>query len=68
MGAGIDDPKNDDLNDGDRSQNYAVWGNVIYDINQAVQAGFELSYWDTDYESLEDGESIRLQTSLIYSF
>jgi len=67
-GISIDDPEDDDLDAGDRSRNSAVWGNVIYDVNQAVQAGLELSYWETDYKHLEDGESIRLQTSLIYRF
>ncbi len=68
LGAGLDDPDNGDLNDGDRSRNCAVWGNVIYDVNEAVQAGIELSRWETDYKNLEDGDSVRVQTSLIYRF
>lgn len=68
LGAGLDDPDNGDLSDGDRTRNCAVWGNVIYDVNEAVQAGIELSRWDTDYKNLEDGDSVRVQTSLIYRF
>lgn len=68
LGAGLDDPDNSDLNDGDRSRNCVVWGNVIYDVNEAVQAGIELSRWETDYKNLEDGDSLRVQTSLIYRF
>lgn len=68
LGGAIDDPKDNDLNAGDRSQNYSIFGNTVYSINQAVQLGFEISYWDTEYKLQDDGDSVRLQTSLIYKF
>ena len=68
VGASIDDPDNGDLNDGDRSQNYAVWGNAIYSITEAVKVGLELSYWDTEYKNADDGDDVRVQTSFIYNF
>ena len=32
------------------------------------KAGGELSSWQTDYLDLENGSSLRFQTSMIYSF
>ena len=68
LGASIDDPDNDDLNNGDRSQNYTVFGNTVYSINEAVLLGFEVSYWDTEYLRDDDGDSMRYQASLMYKF
>ena len=68
VGGSIDDPDDNDLNDGDRSQNLSYWGNVLYDLNEAVQLGLELSYWDTEYKNQEDGDSVRIQSSLTYKF
>jgi len=68
VGAGIDDPKDYDLNLHDRVSNQTVFGNVLYDVNQALRVGFELSHWDTTYRYTEDGESWRFQTSLVYRF
>jgi len=68
FGASIDDPKNSDLPDGARIQNVAYWGNVKYAINEAVEVGFELSYWDTEYKNDGDGDNVRAQTSFIYTF
>ena len=68
MGASIDDPDNDDLPDGARTRNASCWGNVRYDINEAVQIGLELSSWDTEYKNRDDGDSVRIQTSFLYRF
>ncbi|MEW6236058.1 MAG: hypothetical protein AB1656_11775 [Candidatus Omnitrophota bacterium] len=68
VGASIDDPEEDDLNAGGRSQNYSIFGNAFYEINEAILLGLELSYWDTDYQDREDEDSVRVQTTLIYRF
>jgi hypothetical protein len=68
LGAGIDDPDDEDLSDGGRTRNTSVWGNVLYDLNEAVQIGLEVSRWDTEYKNLEDGDAWRFQTSFIYRF
>jgi hypothetical protein len=68
MGAGMDNPENSDLNKGDRSRNSAVWGNSIYSVTKDIKVGLELSYWKTKYVDIEDGETVRFQTSLIYFF
>lgn len=68
VGGGVDDPKDSDLSVGDRSKNTFVFGNALYDISEAMQIGFEVSSWDTEYKGEEDGESVRVQMSWIYSF
>lgn len=68
LGATIDSPFNDDLNPGSRSQNMSIFGNTFYSVNEALMLGFELSYWETDYLSSDDGDSIRVQASVMYSF
>jgi hypothetical protein len=68
LGGSIDDPDDEDLSTGDRAQNISYWGSVLYDVNEAVQLGFELSYWDTEYEKADDADAVRVQTSLSYRF
>jgi len=51
-----------------RVANRTIFGNVLYDLNEAVRIGFEVSHWDTAYKHIEDGESWRFQTSIIFSF
>lgn len=67
-GAGIEDPDNDDLNDGDRSLNQSYFGNIMYQVNKALHLGGEISYWKTDYRAKEDGDSVRFQTAVIFKF
>ncbi len=68
IGAGIDDVDAGDVNAGDRTLNRAVFGNVIYSINDNVQIGFELSQWHTRRKGQRDADNLRAQTSLIYKF
>lgn len=70
FGAGysLDDPHNGDIPDGARNRNSSLWGNVTYDLTEAVRVGFELSQWETFYKHATGGNAIRLQTSLIYRF
>jgi len=71
LGAGIDDPKNDDLSSvsgSNREYNRMIFGNVIYDVDKNTQIGFELSQWHTEYQGQRDADSLRAQTSFIYKF
>jgi len=68
VGASIDDPEDDDLNEGDRAKNTALFANVMYSITKALKTGVEVSLWDTDYVGGENGDSIRGQGTLIYYF
>ena len=68
LGLGLDDPDNDDLSAGDRSRNFAYYGNANYDLGAGVSAGLELMRLETDYEGQNDGEATRVQFAMIYSF
>ena len=68
VGGGVDDPDDGDLNDGMRDKNYAIFGNFWYAFNPCIQAGFELSYWKTEYKNSDDGDSVRAQGALMYIF
>jgi hypothetical protein len=68
MGAGIDDPDDSDLVAGNRGLNRSVFGNAIYSINKNTKVGFELSHWHTEYKSGDNADSLRAQTSFIYTF
>jgi hypothetical protein len=68
LGGSLEDVKEDDVGDGARTFNSAIFGNTIYAINEKASFGVELSRWYTDYKHLRDGDSYRVQTSFIYKF
>lgn len=68
VGYTADDPVNRDLGAGDRSRNRSLFGNVFYDINDAVQLGVELANWQTLYAGKAEGDAIRVETALYYRF
>jgi len=67
-GAGMDEPDEDDIEEGTRSKNTVYWGNVLYDLSTSVQLALELSRWKTEYVGLEDGEATRIQGAFTYRF
>ena len=68
VGAGMDDPDDENLSPGARARNLAVWANAVWELWPGLKVGGELSSWQTDYLGMEDGSSLRAQSSLIYSF
>lgn len=54
--------------DGTRESNSAIFGNVIYKINDNASVGLELSDWHTEYKGDSDGNDIRVQGAFIYKF
>ena len=67
-GFGLDDPDDKTLPSGSRSLNQAVWATLIRDFRSDLRFGVEVSWWETEYLDLEDGASLRVQTSFVYSF
>lgn len=55
VGYSLDDPRNRDLGfftangPGQRARNQVIWGNVIWDVTDYFQLGFEVSHRETDY-------------------
>ncbi len=68
-GYGIDDPRDSDLSAGQRSRNEFYFGNLIWDVTERFQLGFEVSHWKTDYAApLVDNSSMvyHFKTELFY--
>ncbi|MEI6638076.1 MAG: hypothetical protein WCL46_00010 [Chlorobium sp.] len=68
LGAGIDDPKDNDLATGARSQNQTIFANVITKITANFILGLQLSEWKTDYKGAGESNALRAQSSLTYKF
>jgi len=68
VGYSVDNPDNGDVPTKGRTWNSTYWGQTSYDINEAVRVGVELSWWETEYKDLDDGDALRVQTSLVYRF
>jgi hypothetical protein len=65
---GIDDPNDQDLNNGDRSKNQMVVSSVYYKITSAVTAAFEYNYMITSYKAQSNAADNRFQGAMIYKF
>jgi len=68
FGVGLEDPRDSDLNAGQRAFNQAIWGNVFYSFTSYLKAGAEVSYWKTDYKDGEQGKAWRYQHTVIFTF
>jgi len=70
FGAGysVDNPDDKDVPTQGRTWNDSYWTQISYDLNEAVRVGVEISWWETQYKDLEDGNALRMQTSLVYRF
>ena len=68
IGIGMDDVDSGQVNNGSRTMNRCVFGNVVYAANKQTDIGFELSHWRTEYNGNGDAESLRAQLSFIYKF
>lgn len=68
VGAGIDDVDDDDVNANARTQNYSIFANAIYAVNEHADVGVELSEWRTNYKNADDVDDFRVQASFIYKF
>ena len=67
-GAGIDDPVDSDLNNGDRSNNLFAFTNANYFFSKYLSTGIEISYWQTEYKNTDDGDDFRVQHSWMLKF
>ena len=68
IGVSMDDVDRGNVNDGDRTLNQSVFGNVFYSLSKNVDWALELSHWRTEYRGHGDADSLRVQTALIYKF
>jgi len=69
IGAGMDDPNDDDvLSITGRTLNETQFISVTHRITPNFILGSQLSRWRTDYKDADEGDAIRAQTSVTYSF
>jgi hypothetical protein len=68
LGAGLDDPNDDDLIAGKRSKNEWIFGNVAYDVKKALVFMLETEYLRTSYLEGEAGDNLRFQFATYYKF
>jgi hypothetical protein len=68
LGGGIDDPDDGDLPAGARSLNRSIFAGMISRITPNFILGLQLSQWRTDYKDSEEGDALRAQSSLTYTF
>ena len=68
VGIGMDDVDRGDVQGGDRTLNRSIFGNLFYALSKHVEWALELSHWRTEYRGSGDGNSLRIQTALIYKF
>ncbi len=68
LGYSMDDPKDEDLNAGQRSMNENILLNAAYKINSAVTVSAEYSHMTTDYLEGEDASNDRIQLAMQYNF
>jgi hypothetical protein len=68
LGLSMESVDRGDVDEGYRTQNRVLFGNVIYALNQQTDIGLEISHWRTEYRGPGDGESMRVQAALKYKF
>ena len=69
LGAGIDDPKNNDLSAATaRTKNQTIFGTLVNKITPNLILGLQLAQWKTDYLNASESKAVRAQTSLTYKF
>jgi len=65
---GIDDPDNEDLNEGMRARNTVIGVNGYYSFTKALIGCLEYQRIETDYYMMEDAEDNRFQAAMKYVF
>lgn len=68
IGIAMDDVDRGDVNEGDRTLNRSVFGNMFCSLDKNVDWAVELSHWRTEYAGNGDAGNLRFQTALIYKF
>lgn len=67
-GAGVDNPRNSDLNIDDRTFNFLGTANAYWSGLDPLELAFEYSYIETGYKGQDDAVSHRFQGAVIFKF
>lgn len=68
LGAGLDNPDDNNLAATTRSQNQTIFANIVNKITPNLILGLQLSEWKTDYKGAGESKAYRAQSSLTYKF
>ena len=68
VGAGFDDPNNNDIDAGMRSMNRWLFGNISFSLNEAVSFMLEAEHLKTSYLDHQPGENLRWMFVTYYRF
>ena len=72
IGYGIDDPINRDVDIDPlllgRTKNSTAYANLLWDLNQSLRIGFELTWRETDYRVLPDNDGAGFHTQFQWAF
>ena len=66
-GIAMDDPDEEDLNEGGRDLNYAVYG-AVQSVFEHFTLGIEYLHWVTEYVGFGNGTSDRINLYTVYNF
>ncbi len=67
-GSTLDDPDDDDLDNGRAERNFTGYVGMIHDWASGLRTGLDLIYWDTAWKNLEDGDGYRVNLYFQYNF
>jgi hypothetical protein len=71
IGCGIDNPLDSTLAPGQPTQNAFIFANLVLDITNSSEVGFEIARWDTDYKPLtasRDNDAMIYRTRVVCRF
>lgn len=69
FGYGIDDPLDSDLTVAQSRRNQFYFANILWDVTQSLDLGFDVSHWDTDYmPPLRDNSAMVYNTRVRIKF
>lgn len=68
LGGTIEMAQWDQIPNGWRSQNNAVWGNAIHNLTSNIQVALEIAQIRTQYKNSKEGDAARTQLAFIYNF
>jgi hypothetical protein len=59
LGGSADDPTDDDVAAGGRELNWTLWLGTIYNFGGGLKAGFDIIYWETQWDTVGIGNTVR---------
>jgi len=65
---GMDNPDDDDLNEGNRSKNQIISGNIFYAMDPSLILALEYMNIETSYKDSDKATDNRVQASVMYKF